>query len=65
MINSGARWRDGNGESIKVLTNILIPNCSGFKVVGAASGKGLDTKVCDLIDQDLGSWKRETNYCCL
>ncbi|XP_058733791.1 uncharacterized protein LOC131605427 [Vicia villosa] len=62
LVQRGTRWRIGNGDSVKVLSDNWLPNSSGFRVLGNARGVDQHTKVGDFIDRDLGCWDRDLVY---
>lgn len=65
MIQSGACWRMGNGESVLVGKDRRIPGNTRFTIKGGITGVGsMDggSKVGELINGDLGVWKRDLVY---
>lgn len=54
LVQRGTRWRIGNGDSVKVLSDNWLPNSLGFWVVGAARGVDQNTTVGEFIDRGLG-----------
>ena len=59
LLESGIRWRVGNGSSIKVWQDKWIPQPFGFKVVSPNLFFGEDLLVEDLIDKGLSQWRVE------
>ena len=53
IIKEGAQWKVGNGRSIRVFTHDWLPHSP--VPLNEAS---LNTRVCDLIDQDTRQWDR-------
>ena len=59
LIQKGACWRVGNGNSIRVLRDAWIPNYPTNKVLHPARNVQEDCMVVDLIDSDTRWWDRE------
>ncbi|MCI38712.1 reverse transcriptase-like protein, partial [Trifolium medium] len=59
LIQKGARWRIGNGESVSICKDMWIPDNGGFRINGEVRGLADDSFVSSLIDEDLGQWKRD------
>ncbi|XP_058787163.1 uncharacterized protein LOC131661587 [Vicia villosa] len=59
VVERGARWQIGNGEKVNILKDRWIPGNNGFKLLYGANNLKENARVCDLIDRDLGGWKKE------
>lgn len=57
IIKEGARWKVGNGRSIKVFTHNWLPH---YPVPLNEASPNM--QVCDLIDQDTRKWDRGKIY---
>ena len=56
MIATGARWRIGNGQSVKVFHNCWLPGEGSGRIISPASSLHVDTVVADLLDDSTGWW---------
>ena len=56
VISMGAKWRIGDGWSIRIFRDNWIPDASGGRVIFVAGGRNEDMKVAEMIDTDLGCW---------
>lgn len=59
LIKKETRWSICNGENVIICKDRWIPHHSSFKVRGSIRGLASNSKVSDLIDSDLGQWKRD------
>ncbi|XP_058782992.1 uncharacterized protein LOC131657636 [Vicia villosa] len=59
VVQRGACWRIGNGEKVNILKDRWIPNNTGFKILAVVNNVAENACVSDLIDKNLGSWKKE------
>ena len=50
VIATGARWRIGNGQSVKVFHNCWLPGEGSGRIISPASSLHVDTVVADLLD---------------
>lgn len=57
VIERGAKWRVGIGESIKIWGANWLPTTSNFGVQGPLKAEFQDAKVSSLIDPISHSWK--------
>ena len=57
LVREGIRWRVGNGRDISVWGDKWLPSPSTFKVVSPRQFLHQDTKVSELIDMAMASWK--------
>ena len=65
VISMGAKWRIGDGQSIRVFRANWIPDASGGRLISVAWGRNEDMKVAEMIDTDLGCWKSRVIDECL
>nr|POE56995.1 hypothetical protein CFP56_45526 [Quercus suber] len=60
----GAKWRIGDGQSIRVFKDNWILDASGGRVISTTWARDADIKVAELIDSGSGCWKsREIDEC--
>lgn len=59
IIHNGSRLRIGNGQQIKVFEDRWLPSNTGFKVRAHQRIISDDCRVMELIDEELGTWKRD------
>ena len=58
LVREWARWRVGNGSSIRVWGDKWLPSFSTYKVASPRLFLHQDTKVNELIDQAITTWKK-------
>ena len=56
VIATGARWRIGNGQSVRVFHNCWLPGEGSGRIISPASSLHVDTVVADLLDDSTGWW---------
>ena len=56
VIATGARWRIGNGQSVKVYCDCWLPGEGSGRIISSAFSLHVDTVVTDLIDDNTGWW---------
>ena len=56
MIATGARWRIGNGHSVRVFHDCWLPREGSGRIISPASSLHIDSMVADLIDESTGWW---------
>ena len=54
MIATGARWRIGNGQSVKVYNDCWLPGEGLGRIISSAFSLHVDTVITDLIDDNTG-----------
>ena len=59
LVQQGTRWSVGNGNSIHVWGDKLLPTSSTYKVVSPRQILHANTRVSELISQDSGAWKHQ------
>lgn len=59
VVQQGTRWRIRNREKVKILNDRWIPSNNGFKMLFGANNVEENDRVSDLIDKELGVWKRD------
>ena len=59
VLDLGTIWRVGNGESIVIRGDKWLPKISASKVISPAYALQLESRVCDLIDHEKHTWKKE------
>ena len=59
ILRNGVRWRVGNGQKIRILSDKWLPNPSTFKVISPPKLLGCQAFVSDLINSDTKEWKVE------
>ena len=57
IVQQGLRWSVGNGESIRVWGDKWLLSTSTYKVVSPKLFLHEDTRVSEVIDPELASWK--------
>ena len=57
LVQQGARWNVGNGNSIRVWGDKRLPTSFKYKVVSPTQFLHANTRVYELISQDSGCWK--------
>lgn len=55
----GHRWRIGNGNKVRVWKDCRVPGQEDSKIKSPVRIIDQNVLVCDLIDQDMFSWKRD------
>ena len=50
VVRKGIRWREGNGQSIRVWEDKWLPHLSTYKVISPRVLLPSISRVCDLID---------------
>jgi hypothetical protein len=58
LIKQETIWRVGNGEDIRVWGDCWLPKPSTFSVQSPRTRLEHDAKVCDLMDEAMGGWKK-------
>lgn len=53
----GAKWRVGDGKSIRVYTDFWLLGNSSGKIISNPLGPGSERRVSELIDVDTSCWK--------
>ena len=56
MVALGAKWRVGDGESIKVFEDCWLPGSGGGKLNYAHSGVDRNLRVAELMTPEKNSW---------
>ena len=59
VLDLGTIWRVGDGESIVSRGDKWLPSTSTSKVVSSVSMLHPDSRICDLIDHETHTWRRE------
>ena len=54
----------GNGQSIQIWMDKGTLNSSTYKIVSPPAGLPLEARVCELIEQTLGTWKADLIQSC-
>ena len=57
LVREGVRWRVGNGSNIHIWGDKWLPSPTTYKVASPRQFLHHDTRVSELIDQTLASWK--------
>ena len=56
VVRKGIRWREGNGQSIRVWEDKWLPHSSTYKVISPRVLLPSISRVCDLIDVENNCW---------
>ncbi|KAL3819736.1 hypothetical protein ACJIZ3_005641 [Penstemon smallii] len=59
LLEKGLRWRIGNGTDVKIWDHKWVPRQRCVKVSSPPVTLPRDSKVTELIDWDLGTWKKD------
>ena len=59
IVKKGMRWQVSNGQSIRIWMDKWTLNSSTYKIVSPPAGLPLEARVCELIEQTLGTWKAD------
>ncbi|XP_058776202.1 uncharacterized protein LOC131650515 [Vicia villosa] len=59
LIHKGSRWRIGDGERVRIWQDRWIPDVAGFKLLETVRLLDKEAKFKELIDKDLGCWKKD------
>ena len=59
VLDLGTIWRVGDGESIVSRGDKWLPSTLASKVVSSVSVLHPDSRICDLIDHETHTWRRE------
>lgn len=60
----GARWRIENGKKVKIWMENWLLDTTYFKMLISVSVLERDAKVCKLIENNLGTWKKDLIHSC-
>ena len=59
VISMGAKWRIGDGLSIRVFSDNWIADAMGGRVISSALARDANMEVAELIDIGMGCWKSQ------
>ncbi len=59
VLQLGFHWKIGNGSQIKIWEDQWLPKRSTFKVISPKPQKTPYNFICDLIDENTKTWKRD------